>query len=336
MTPLVRSASLINYASLARQAGLDPLAMLAEAGLPAQALEEADLWIPSLKVRALVDASARRSGWEDFGLRLAETRQFWVVGPLALAIREQATLRPMLEVLSRHISLHNASLAFWLEDDGKNTSLHMELTGGGEYRQSAELSLATLFRLIRHALPEGWQPVAVCFSHGAPADGSTALRVFGPRLQFDAPFSGIVFQTSDMDLPLATHTRLDEFTRQYLRWLTQTQGGSAAWQVRQLTLALIASGQCKLSMMARHLQMQERTLHRRLQKEGVRYSDLLNQTRRELAERYLSSAARKQSELAQMLGFTGTTVFSRWFRQQYGVTPAQWRAARMAPESLSA
>jgi AraC-like DNA-binding protein len=331
MAPLVRSASLINYASLARQAGLDPLDMLAEVGLPAQALQEADLWISSLKVRALVDASARRSGWEDFGLRLAESRQFWVLGPLALAIREQATLRPMLEVLSRHIHLHNASLTFWLEEDVHTTSLHMELTGGGEYRQSTELSLATLFRLFRHALPEDWQPVAVCFSHGAPSNTHTAKRVFGPRLQFDAPFNGIVFKASDMDLPMATHTRLDEFTRQYLRWLTQAQGGSAAWQVRQLTLALLASGQCQLSMMARHLQVDERTLHRRLHKEGVRYSDLLNQTRRELVERYLSGAVRKQSELAQMLGFSGPTVFSRWFRHQYGLTPAQWRSTRRTP-----
>lgn len=330
MTPLVRSASLINYASLARQAGLDPLAMLAEVGLPAQALEEADLWIPSLKVRALVDASARRSGWEDFGLRLAETRQFWVLGPLALAIREQATLRSMLEMLAQHIRLHNASLAFWLEEDVQTTTLHMELTGGGEYRQSAELSLATLFRLFRHALPQDWRPVAVCFIHGAPSDTGTARRVFGPRVQFEAPFNGIVFKASDMALPMATHTRLDEFTRQYLRWLTQQQGGSAVGQVRQLTLALLASGQCQLSMLARHLQVQERTLHRRLQKEGMRYSDLLNQTRRELVERYLSGSARKQSELASLLGFTGPTVFSRWFRQQYGVTPAQWRCARLS------
>lgn len=321
----VRSASLINYASVAREVGLDPRSMLDAVGLPVQALEDAELWIPSLKVRALLDLSALRSGREDFGLRLAETRHPWTLGPLALAIREQPTLRPALEVLSRHIGLHNGSLQFWLEDEARSVTLRLELTGGGQLRQSTELSLGIISRLVRAALPDAWRPIAICLRHPRSKDTATARRVFGEPPVYDADLNGIVFRAADMDLPMATYLRLDELTRKYLNWLKETAGSSTTSQVRQLTFALLGSGHCRLSELARHLGMQERTLRRRLSDEGTSYLALLNQTRRELVEGYLESGTRTQAELSELLGFSGPAVFCRWFRSQYGVTAGTWR-----------
>ena len=328
---LVRSASLINYANVARDVGLDPEAMLEEVGLPVQALHDVELWIPSLKVRALLDRSSLRSGREDFGLRLAETRHPWTLGALALAIREQPTLRPALQVLSHHIRLHNGSLHFWLEEDPRSVTLRLELTGGGQLRQSTELSLGIIFRLLRAALPDTWQPMAVCMRHSRSRDTSTARRVFGVHPVYDSEMNGIVFRPADMDLPMATFLRLDELTRKYVHWLKERSGSSTTAQVRQLVFALIGSGHCSLSLIAGHLDLQERTLHRRLSDEDTTYLALLNQTRRELVESYLGSGARSQAELSELLGFSGTTVFCRWFRSQYGMTTRTWRARRQAP-----
>lgn len=331
MTLLVRSASLINYVNLAQEAGLDPQAMVIEAGLPVDALDNPDMKIPSHQVRALLETSALRSGWQDFGLRLAETRQFWVLGPLALAVREQPTLRATLAVLNRHIHLHNESLHLWQEEDAHTLVLHMEALGGGGIRQSMELSMGMMLRFVRRALPDGWQPRSVCLTHAPPRDLQVAHRVLGRRIEYGALFNGIVFSSKDLALPMSTHTRLDEYTRRYVHSIISDVSQSTASQVRQLALALMPSGQCTLEVIARHMGVDPRTIERRLAREDTRYGDLIHQIRRELVQQHMNGRPRKQIEMASALGFSGPTVFSRWFRQQFGCTPLQWSASPGKP-----
>src|SRR6516165_1359544 len=79
---LVRSASLTNYAELARRTGLDPYRMLSEFGIPQRSLQDPDLMVPLDSVRQLLEASAERSSVEAFGLMMAEERRLSNLGPL--------------------------------------------------------------------------------------------------------------------------------------------------------------------------------------------------------------------------------------------------------------
>ena len=73
MTSLIRSASLSQYAEVARRSGLDPDRMLSQFGLPPRSLADPELMVPIDAVRRLLEASAERSG-ESFGLLMAEAR----------------------------------------------------------------------------------------------------------------------------------------------------------------------------------------------------------------------------------------------------------------------
>lgn len=331
MTLYVRSASLINYVNLAQQAGLDPQAMVVAAGLPLDALDNPDMKIPGVQVRALLEASAQKSGWQDFGLRLAETRQFWVLGPLALAVRAQQTLRGALEVLIRHIRLHNESLHLWQQEDERSVTLHLDYLTGVAGRQALELSMGMMVRFFNRALPKPWMPLRVCLMHPAPADRQVAHRVLGRRIDYGALFNGIVFSRQDMDLPLATHTQLDELTRRYVDAIMASTSQSITAQVRQLAVALLPSGQCSLSAVAQHIGVDPRTIDRRLRREGSSYGELLNRIRAERAQQYLQGQRLTQAEMAALLGFSGATVFSRWFKQQFHCTPREWLSAHRSP-----
>jgi AraC-like DNA-binding protein len=325
MTPLVRSACLTNYASLASAAGLDPVVMLESVGLDASCLENPDLKISGLATGRLLEESAQRSGWHDFGLRLAETRQFSVLGPLALLVREQATLRHAVDVLMRYMCLHNESLHLWLEEDGRTVTIQLEYLGRGpSVRQPMELSMGMLYRLLQQALPETWKAQSVCFMHAAPPDMRTARRFFSNRVEFGAAFNGIVCLASDLQITLATYSRLDRYARQYVESVGANLNRSPAEKVRQLTLTLLPSGKCTLGHIARHLGVDERTVRRHLLREGLCYNELLNQVRRELVQRYLSGSPRKHAEIALLLGFSGPSSFSRWFRQQFGCSATTW------------
>ncbi len=201
MPALIRSASLTHYAELARACGLDPLRMVAEAGLPSDCLREPDLKIPADAVRELLERSAQRSGLETFGLRLAETRRLSNLGPLALLVREEATLRGALDALARYGALHNQALFLHIEEVGTQVVLRQEMVVGRgvPMRQSTELALGVFFRLLRVLLGPGWTPRRVCFTHTAPADRSVHERLFGPRVEFSHDFNGIVCTAGDLD-----------------------------------------------------------------------------------------------------------------------------------------
>ena len=118
LIPLVRAASLTHYPEIARSLGLDPLRMLADAGLGASVLDEPDLMVPAERVRQLLEHSATLSRTDTFGLRMAESRQLSNLGPVSLVIRDQPTLRESMAVLIRYHVALNGSLAMMMEESG--------------------------------------------------------------------------------------------------------------------------------------------------------------------------------------------------------------------------
>ena len=84
--------------------------------------------------------------------------------------------------------------------------------------------------------------------------------------------------------------------------------------------------------LARRLHLSERTLQRRLADEGSSYQQLLNDTRRQLAERYLRDGQLAATEIALLLGYSEPSVFFRAFRQWTGLTPGEYRASQQAQE----
>ena len=68
--------------------------------------------------------------------------------------------------------------------------------------------------------------------------------------------------------------------------------------VRKAVVLLLADGQASIGHVAARLGLTERTLQRRLLAEGVDFSRLLNDVRRELAARYASNATLPLSHVA--------------------------------------
>src|SRR5215831_16930349 len=93
MTDLIRSAALTQYPDIARSLGLD--------------LEKPEVRIPVSDFRRLLELSAAESGAQDFGLRMADRGGLTNLGPVALVVREQATVGGAIEALARYIHIHH-------------------------------------------------------------------------------------------------------------------------------------------------------------------------------------------------------------------------------------
>ncbi|WP_223464182.1 helix-turn-helix domain-containing protein [Pseudomonas sp. GL-RE-26] len=67
-------------------------------------------------------------------------------------------------------------------------------------------------------------------------------------------------------------------------------------------------------------------LQKRLQAEGSRFSQLLQETRLEIAKQNLLRDKTSITDLALNLGYADVSVFSRHFKQWTGFSPRNWRA----------
>ena len=329
MAVLVRSASLTNFADVARGAGLDPSRLLSEFGLPARALRDPELRVPANAVRDLLEACAERSGDHAFGLRMAEARRLSNLGPVGLLVREQPTLRLALGALTDYGRKLNEVLFLTLEETGDVAVLREELIVGhaGPVRQSTELAIAVAFRILRLLLGPDWKPRRVCFAHEAPADRSVHERLFGRNVEFGHYFNGIVFARRDLELQ---NPNADPGMARYARQLVESGVGGddphMTDRVRELVLGLLGTGQCTIAVVAQHLGVDRRTVHRRLASEGHSYSGVVEAVRRELADRYMKDRSRPLGEVASLLGFAAPSGFSRWYRRQFNGKASERRA----------
>jgi AraC-like DNA-binding protein len=334
MISVVRSASLTNFADVARQVGLDPARMLSEFGLPRRCLEEPEIKVPADAVRQLLEASAERSGVEGFGLMMAEARQLSDLGPLGLLIREQPTLRLAIEAFVRHGRRLNDALFLTIEESGDVIVLREELIVGrsGAVRQSTELAIGVAYRTLRSFLGPNWSPRRVCFAHDPPRDRTVHDRMFGRNVvEFGHDFNGIVCARRDLEVPNpGADPGIARLAHAMLESSTTTADLSMTSRVRDLVVLLLGTGTGTVERVAEHLGVDRRTIHRHLAREGETFSGVVESVRRELAARYVHAQQRSLADVSALLGFSAPSSFSRWYRQSFGVNPARDRERKGA------
>ncbi len=328
MEGVIRSASLTNYAEVARNCGLDPARMLREFGLPARCLEDAEIVVPIDAVRSLLEASAERTGVEGFGLLMAEARRLSNLGPLGLLVREQPTLRLAMEAFVNYGRRLNEALHLTLEELGDVVVLREELVIGhaGAVRQSTELAIGVAFRTLKQFLGPEWRPRRVCFAHDAPADRRVHERVFGRNVEFGHDFNGVICARKDLDAPNPNaDPELARLARRLLDTELATRRKDMTGQVRALVVMLLGTGGCSIERAAQHLGIDRRTVHRRLAHEGQTFSGIVDAVRCELVERYLQDRRRTLAEVSLLLGFSAPSGFSHWYRRHYHARPSTRR-----------
>lgn len=324
----VRSASLSGYVDLAQSLGLDAPRMLRRVGIAPRALDDPETLIPVEAVRALLEESAQASGVEDFALRLASGRTLSNLGPISLILKEEPTPRQALDTLCRYLRLLNASLITRIEELGDTITIREEMLvrPSTSTRQSMELAVAVMFRILRELAGSQWKPLQVCFAHRPPRSVLAHKAFFGPSVAFNQDFNGIVCATVDLQSPQkANDPGMARFARQYLDQAMSQQNQSARETVRQLIAALLPGGRCTAQSVARHLGLDRRTIHRYLTTENTTFSALLDEVRSELVIRQINDSDLPISEVAGLLGFSSHSAFAYWFRTAFGCSVTQWR-----------
>jgi AraC-like DNA-binding protein len=278
--------------------------------------------------------SAAASNCPTFGLRMAESRRLSDMGAVSLLLSHQATLRDALTTIIHYRMLLNESLLIQIEEHGDlvvvREELHIEAQSG--LRQSHELALGVLYRMFRALLGSRWRAQSVNFTHPAPPDLTVHRRVFGPITEFGSDFNGLTCSREDLDRPNpGADPNFVQHAERYLQSLPLAERRSFSQDVLKAIYLLLPGEGASIAAVSEVLGLNPRTLQRRLLGEGDEFARLLNEARRDLAVRYVENRNFPLSRVAGLLGYSRQSSFSRWFGDEFGVTPSAWRARSAGP-----
>lgn len=322
----LRSAVLNGYVEVAESVGLNPHPLMRVSGIDPGDFADPMAWLSAQAVADLFELSAHQSGCEDFGLRMSTNRGVSNLGPVGLIAREEPDVRSAIDIILRHMNLHNEAIRLALSESRGLATFKVEPAAGVSLgRQSTELVVASVYRILEDFLSAEWLPAACYFAHEAPADVTRHHEVLGPTIYFGHKIDGIIISSSDLDAPNPlANPSLRPFAQEYLELLAPAAGATTALQVRDLIAALLPTESCSASRIARSLGMDRRTLHRRLAQSGESYSSILDAVRREHVVKSIGRGGSSFTEMSAELGFSELSAFSRWFRKQFGVSPRAW------------
>lgn len=332
MMGLIRAASLNKFPEVAREVGCDAFAAMRRVGLRPQLLQQPDLLIEADRVARLFEGVAKETGCESLGLRIAARRQLSNFGVISLLLMHQPTLRQVLLTLIEHLHMLNDRLAIHVEDIGDLVVLREELVVPQDARQSIELALGVLFRMCEALLGPHWRPASVSFVHSPPADTAFHRRFFKCRIDFDAACNGLVCQATDLDVPNpASDPVLADYARRMIEDLPGDHRRSIDQDVRKAIYLMLPTGRATCKSVAQGLGMSVRTLQRGLDQSGFSFTQLIEDVRKGLAQRYVANDRHSLGEVAAMLGYGSHSAFTRWFGTQFDCSPQAWRDRSVAP-----
>lgn len=324
--PRIRAAVLGGYPELATSLGLDPLAELSQSGIDARALTQPDQMLPIEQLNRLLDHSARASGQPDFAVRLAASVSVARLGMIRFLAHGQPTVGAAFDIAARHSRFHNEALSLWVEPLDLVRIVHLDFVGRASRPMSAMVELATgvVYFNLRAMAGADWTAQRVQFRHPPPNGGEHA-RLFGCSVEFGQDVDTICCRTVDFERPNCLYMpeggdRLAQLRAAGL----MPQSNDIVDVVQRLICGLLPTGECSIEVVAGHLNMTSRTLHRQLGRRNETFTALLASVRREFALRHLACSDRPLTATADLLGFRSLSDFSNWFRRQFGLSPTQW------------
>jgi AraC-like DNA-binding protein len=183
--------------------------------------------------------------------------------------------------------------------------------------------------LFREAMGPSWAPEEVHFEHPKPQGWREHERAFGSPVFFSQPANAIIFRPQILKHAMpSADLRLMSAMKLCLERLSERRDVrfSITDRVRSAVRARLPEGFPPINAIAAELRLPLSTVQRELHYDGLSYSTLVENTRRDLALSYVRQRQLSFSEIAFLVGYSELSAFSRAVRRWTGLSPRALRA----------
>ncbi|QXI39970.1 AraC family transcriptional regulator [Pseudomonas xantholysinigenes] len=317
--------------------GHDPHPLLLRYGLDAPRLAEAGARLSIPRYMHLGHAAIALCGEPALGLHMGRLSRLAQAGLAGVTAAQAPTVGDAARTLLRFEPLYAGNYrgqSRFLEDSQGAWLQFYSISPYNDYNRFVVDSLLSgwLAQLATLAArPVQAERLEIEFE--APSYAAQYQGLCSTPVQFAATANQLRLSRATLALPNPQHC---PSTWQYLLQLCETDLAqrtrirSLGERITHLLGPLLNGGrEPDLEEVARHLQMPSWTLRRKLAEEGTGFRDLLNDTRRDLAETYIRDTALAFGEIAYLLGFASAEAFQRAFKRWTGLTPGAFRRQQL-------
>jgi AraC-like DNA-binding protein len=308
--------------------GHDPAPVYRKAGINPALLKKSDARIGISHVDELWRIAVELLDDPCFGIKMTAHWHPSYVGALGYAWCASSTLRTALNRVVRYIHVVTEDLNLKLEDTAGGLKVTVDLEKSiFTLPQHHDVVASVLMHMCRFNYGEELLPTEVCLAHEKPACEDTIADFFRSPVQYETETSSITLASRDVDLKLSSGNRElallhDEFLMKYL---IEIKKGDIVQQIQSLIIENLPSGKVSDNLIAKELNLSERSLQRKLKEQGTTFRSVLDNVREMAAIQYIKNPVNTMSDIAFLLGFSEQSAFSRAFKKWTGTSPIKYR-----------
>lgn len=288
----------------------------------------------------LLEVAAEAAGRADLGLVMADCPMPRETGVMDELFRHAPTLGQALQDLARFFPVIQSGTRVRLSRHADQARFDYAIVDRsvGETLQDAAYTLGRICRALERAAGAGWTLDAVTMSMPGPRSAAAYERFFRAPVRFAAPATALCFPARCLDAPIAgaDARRYAAFCRTMGRLAPARPAPSQLEDALRTWLAgAWIRGEATLEHAAADFGTTPRTLQRRLKDRGLGFERLRAQQRMESAERLLRQRQLSITRIAEQLGFSEASAFTRAFRLHARQSPRAFRERCLAEEIVA-
>jgi AraC-like DNA-binding protein len=313
-------------------AGVPVEPLLRRVGLTPELIAEPEERLNVRSQIALLNEAAIALKDDCLGFTLARDHDPREIGLLYYVMASSRTLGEALKRLARYSKVTNEALVFGYRE-GNRLIINLSYSGVPRHsdRHQIEFCMFAAIRVCRLLTGQNLVPQYVSIAHHRSGGMSEMARFVRTKVEFGADADEFALDVDARDLPLIhADNHLNDLLLKYCEAALADRRGDMTQlrtRVENAVSSLLPHGRALVGDVARSLAMSERTLARELSDEGLNFTEILQQLRRDLAVRYLDDRKLRVSKIAWLLGFRDVSAFTHAFKRWTGKTPSQMRTA---------
>ena len=320
-----------------QSAGVQVAPLLRRVGLTPELIADPEERLSVRSQIALLDEAAIALQDDCLGFTLARDFDLRALGLLYYVMASSQTLGDALKRVARYSQTTNEALVLRYRE-GNRLIISLSYSGVPRHsdRHQIEFCMFAVLRICRVLTGQNLVPQHFWISHHRSGANSEMARFVGTAMEFGADTDEFALNTTARELPLIhADPYLNELLLKYCEAALADRRGDTSQlrtRVENAISSLLPHGRVLVEDVARSLGMSNRTLARRLSDEGLNFTEIFQQLRRDLAVRYLDDHKLHISKIAWLLGFNEVSSFTHTFKRWTGKTPSQMRTTAAASD----
>ena len=315
-----------------QNAGVPVVPLLRRVGLTPEVIADPEERLSVRRQVALLDEAAIALNDDCLGFTLARDFEPREIGLLYYVMASSQTLGDALKRIARYSHITNEALVVGYQE-GKRLIISLSYSGVPRHseRHQIEFCMFAVLRICRMLTGQNLVPQHFSIAHYRTEGISEMARFVGTKVEFGAGTDEFALNIDARTLPLVhSDPHLNDLLLKYCEAALADRRGDMSQlrtRVENAVASVLPHGRVLVEDVARSLGMSERTLARKLSDEGLSFTEILQQLRRDLAVRYLDDRKLHVSKIAWLLGFREVSAFTHACKRWTGKTPSEMRAA---------